>query len=223
MAALLSQTRAENAVLFPAPEDGEVVEITPPPLYWLQVPGVASYRVVVETEEGGSVVVETVSQNYLILRHTLAPGTYRWNLYGGGAERGWQTFRIADDALEHVVPTADEVLARLPAGHPRHVYYPEDIPGLVERYGREVAVLKRNIRAAIEQGLPPRPRFHRTDGEYDAHPRYRESFGDYRDYVDRNLVACALGHLLFADEDAADYARTAFLEISIGIRKVRVR
>ena len=209
----LPQIRTENAVLFPAPEDGERLEITPPPMYWLQVEGASEYRVVVENAGGETVVDETIGRNFLILRRPLPPGNYRWNIYADGRQRGWYAFEIAPDALEHIVPTADEVLARIPGTHPRHLYYPEDIETIVARYPGEIEVLRRNIRAAVEQGMPPRPRFHRTDGGYGGHPRYREAFGDYRDYVDRNLIACALGHLLLRDSDAADYARSAFLNI----------
>ena len=213
MDAILPQIRTPNALLFPEPEDGERLELTPPPLYWLQVEGVSEYRVVVETSAGETVVDQTVARNVLILRQTLPSGTYRWNIYAGERQRGWYTFEIAPDALEHIVPTADEVLSRVPGTHPRHVYYPQDIAPIVARYGPELEVLKRNIRSAVAQGMPPRPRFHRTDGEYRDHPRYREAFGDYRDYVDRNLVACALGHLFLNDPQAADDARTAFLNI----------
>ena len=44
---ILPQIRAEHAVLFPAPEDGDDLEITPPPMYWLEEEGVSEYRVVV--------------------------------------------------------------------------------------------------------------------------------------------------------------------------------
>ncbi len=213
MTKLLPQDRSENAVLFPAPEDGEVLEITPPPLYWLQVEGVAEYRVVIETESGTKIFDETVDRNYILLRDSLAVGSYRWNIYGGEAERGWQTFKIAPDALEHIVPTAAEVLSEVAKRHPRHMYYPEDIDSIRKSRPEEREVLRRNIKVAIEQGMPPRPRFHRTDAGYDAHSRYREAFGTYRDYVDRNLVACALGHLLFGEADASDYARSCFLEV----------
>ena len=209
----LPQVRTEQAVLFPEPEDGDVLDMTPPPLYWLQVEGVSDYRVVIENEAGEVVVDQTVDRNFLILREVLPPGTYRWNLLAEKKERGWYQFEIASDALEHIVPTAEEVLEQVPDVHPRHVYYAEDITSVVSRYPDELEVLRRNIRVAIEQGMPPRPRFHRTDSDFESHPRYREAFGTYRDYVDRNLVACALGHLLLKDEQAADYARSAFLNI----------
>lgn len=210
---ILPQTRTPKGVLFPEPEDGDTLDITPPPLYWLQVEGVSEYRVVIETETGEPIVDQTVPQNYLILRHALPPGTYRWNLFADTRQRGWQTFHIAPNAIEHIAPTANEVFAKLPDHHPRHVYYPEDIPSICDRYKPELDVLKRNIQTAIAQGMPPQPRFHRTDAQYANHPRYREAFGAYRDYVDRNLVACALGHLLLNNPHAADYARTAFLDI----------
>ena len=209
----LPQVRTANAVLFPAPENGEVLEITPPPMYWLQVEGISEYRVVIARKAGETVVDETVDRNYLMLRRALPPGKYRWNLYAGRRQRGWYRFEIAKNATELIVPTAREVLAKIPDHRPRHLYYPEDIDAVVARHRREIGVLRRNIRAAVAQGMPPTPRFHRTDGGYENHPRYREAFGAYRDYVDRNLVACALGHLLLRDPQASEYARSAFLQV----------
>jgi len=93
------------------------------------------------------------------------------------------------------------------------VYYAEDIAGVVARYPREVETLKRNIAVAIQDGFPPQPRVHRTDGPHAGSPRFREALGIQRQYVDRNLVACALGHLLLKDPRAAEQVRTAFLDI----------
>jgi len=210
----LPQLREHGNAGFPCPAEGERCEITPPGFYWLPVAGVREYRVLVEDEQGATVIDERRQRCCLLPRAVLPPGRYRWQvLADDGRERGWWPFQIADDAIEQVVPSAEEVLERIPDQRPRHLYLPEDLPVLRERHPRALAVLQRNIDAALADGPPPRPRFHRDDGEHGKAPRYREAFDDHRDFGD-HLVACALGHLLLNDERAADYARSALLDIA---------
>jgi len=209
---LLPQKRVHPAELFPAPAEGDIVEITPPAFHWLKVDNVSSYRVIVEDGTGKTVVDETVPENYLVLRRVLPSGGYRWNLIAEGRQRGWQSFEIAGDAIERLVPTAEEILSQVPQSHPRHVYYPEDIETILEHNQPQLEVLKRNIALAVSQGVPPRPQFHRSD-EAVAPWAYTQAFRVHREYVDRNLVACALGFLLLGDPDAAACARSSMLEI----------
>jgi hypothetical protein len=187
---LLPQKRVHPAELFPAPAEGDIVEITPPAFHWLKVDNVSSYRVIVEDGTGKTVVDETVPENYLVLRRVLPSGRYRWNLIAEGRQRGWQSFEIAGDAIERLVPTAEEILSQVPRSHPRHVYYPEDIETIVEHYQPQLKVLRRNIALAVKQGLPPRPQFHRAD-DATSPWRYAQAFRVHREYVDRNLVAAS--------------------------------
>jgi hypothetical protein len=59
----------------------------------------------------------------------------------------------------------------------------------------------------------PQPRLHRNDGPHATAPRFREAINVMRQFVDRNLVAAALAHLLLKDPRATDFVRTAFLDI----------
>ena len=209
---LLPQKRSSPAEPFPFPAEGDIVEVTPPAFHWLKVDNVPSYRIIVEDGKGETVVDETVPENYLVLHRILPSGRYRWNLIAGKRQRGWQHFEIAENAVERLVPTAEEILSRIPLLHPRHIYYPEDIETIVEHYQPQLKVLRRNIALAVKQGLPPRPRFHRAD-DATSPWRYAQAFRVHREYVDRNLIACALGYLLLGDPDAAEYARSCLLEI----------
>ena len=209
---LLPQKRINPTELFPSPAEGDIIEFTPPAFHWLKVDSVSSYRIIVEDGGVESVVDETVSENYLVLHRVLPSGRYRWNLIAEGRQRGWQSFEIAEDAIEHVVPTAAEILSRIPHSHPRHVYYPEDIERIVEHHQPQLEVLKRNITLAVRQGLPPHPQFHRADDIISSW-QYAHGFRVHREYVDRNLTACALGYLFLGDSDAAECAKLSMLEI----------
>ena len=209
----LEQRRASPHDIFPQPEPGAIVEVNPPAFNWLPVEGAGLYQVIVQDAAGSPVVDETAAANYLILRRPLQPGQYRWDLRTPWRARGWWPFTIADDAVKQVMPVAEEVLARLPDRHPRHVYYPEDIPKVVAAHTGELEVLRRNIAIAAGEGLPPRPSFHLVKDEELRALQYRQEFERHRRFVDRNLVACAFGHLLLRDGQAAEMARRVMLEI----------
>lgn len=203
------QIRSEKSV-FPSPEPGEVVQINPPSLQWVAEPGVERYRVRVESLPSEQVVAEGETvYNFFRFRDQLEPGDYRWNVYAGEDERGWSAFTVPADAWPFRVPTAKEVLAALPESHPRHIYFPEDLPELRERCAPELEVLKRNIALALEQGFMKYPDFWHETGRI----RYRDALDEAREHFDRNLVACALGWLFLEDRAAGEFAREAVLHI----------
>ena len=91
--------------------------------------------------------------------------------------------------------------------HPRHLFFAEEIPAILKDRAKEAEVLRRNIEEAYADGIVEMPRFHR---DADALP-YREYFGRFRDFCDRNLVACALGYALLGDERAGAFAKELLL------------
>lgn len=209
----LPQERSGPLDIFPSPADGDTLEVTPPSFHWLPVSGTREYRVIVEDTAGRPLVDARATRNCLLLRQALPPGRYRWDLHAGSHRRGWWNFEIAGSATVRIPPTADEILAALPPERPRHVFYPQDIPEILATHGRQVEILTRTIAQALQDGPPPRPQFHRDDRYVLGAPPYRVAFGLYRDYVDRDLVAFALGHLLLGDRRAAEQARASLLTI----------
>src|SRR5476651_2573009 len=150
---VLLQDRTHPCALFPTPEDGAVMEISPPPLVWLAVDGVSSYRVVVENERGEKVIDATAPINIFVPRERLAPGKYRWDVRAGERSRGWWSFTVTPDATTQIVPTAEEILSKVPAAHPRVMYIAGDIPAIVERHAHKIPTLKRNIEQAYKDGF----------------------------------------------------------------------
>ena len=126
-----------------------------------------------------------------------------------GVKRGRQRFTVSGDAVPFLRPTVEQVLAGLPAARPRHLFTKDEIPAILASRTEELATLRRNIEQAYLDGLPERPMFH-TDA---AALPYREYFGRFRDFCDRNLVACALGYHLLNDETAGAFAKKLFLHL----------
>ncbi|NLE12620.1 MAG: DUF4962 domain-containing protein [Clostridiales bacterium] len=203
-----SQTRTNPRQLFPFPEDGRVVEENPPCLSWLPVGGSVTYKVVLY--RGGSELWSGETQkNYIVPDIPLESGDYTWDIFADGRRRGLWNFTIADYAVKIKRVTAEELYDSIPAEHPRHLFSTSDIPEILRARQTELAVLRRNIDTAYANGMPERPMYHRDPA---ALP-YREFFGRFRDYCDRDLVACSLGYALLGDEMAGAYAKELLLTI----------
>jgi len=207
------QERQSHWQVFPYPVGGVTVYENPPAFVWLPLPDdtdhTVPYTVTVELDDGTLFLQETVYGNTFVPNVLFASGTYRWNIIADGCERGWETFTVAENAIPFLRPTVDEVINSIPAERPRHLFSKSDLPTLRETRSDAIHTLRRNIAQAYRDGLPARPMYH-TDET--AIP-YREYFGRFRDFCDRNLVACALGYYLLDDDEAGSFAKKLFLHL----------
>ena len=201
----LDQTRRNAGELFPFPEPGRLVEENPPCLSWLKVPEAEDYTAVIY-HAGREIWRGTTRENWIVPDPLPAPGDYTWNLFTKDAERGEIPFTLAErHAVIHRI-TGEELYDAIADERPRHLFSASDLEELRNREA-VIAVLKRNIEAAYRDGIPARPMYHRDP---DALP-YREYFGRFRDYCDRDLIACALGYAVLGDEKAGEHAKELLL------------
>ena len=190
----LEQVRTAGGQVFPSPRAGEEMFESPPTFCFLYENGFQQYTVSVR-REGRIVWQGTTEKNFINPDIILPPGRYEWNLTAEDAERGWLPFSISEKAVQWLRPAPETIFAAVPEARPRHLFCKEDIPALLAEKSNAIDTLKRNITLALEHGMPVPPRYHRDPG---ALP-YREYFGRHRDFCDRDLVACALGHQLLSD------------------------
>lgn len=204
-------TRVSASQNFPFPNENETVYENPPCLVWVPIKGEDAYTVTVKNEAGETIFQKTTAQNYAYDRKVWDSGVYYWNIRtASGEARGEMCFQISRNAVIVERPDAKTVFESIPAEiRPRHLFYKEDIPALLAAHARDFEILRRNVEMAYRHGLPTPPKFHR-DGS--ALP-YREYFGDYRDYCDRDLIACCLMYALTGDPEAGAYAKELFLTI----------
>ncbi len=207
---ILPQLQTKNGQIFPSPRPHEIMQETPPTFSWLEEADTSSYCVRIrkagKTELFWSGETEKTFITPAIL---LTAGDYEWNLSAGDANRGWYPFSISPDAVEFLRPTGREIFDSVPDVRPRHLFFSEDIPSIISSRPLAIETLRRNIALALADGLPTPPAFHRDEN---ALP-YREYFGRHRDFCDRNLVACALGHALLQDEQAGAHAKNLLLTL----------
>lgn len=209
----LEQKRTSHQQVFPFPVEGEIVWETPPCFVWIADKKCSVYTVVVCNTEGEIWRGQT-EKNYMVPTVVIRPGKYKWNLYalvdGEEYERGWIEFTIAKEAIEFLRPTGRQIYNAVPMCiRPRHLFEKKDVPKLLQNHTADVETLKRNIEQAYADGLPEEPHFY---SDPTAVP-YREYFGRHRDFVDRNLISCALGYQLFDDIKAGVHAKKILLTI----------
>ncbi|MFI3227394.1 MAG: DUF4962 domain-containing protein [Clostridia bacterium] len=200
------------AQIFRFPENGQLVEENPPHFCWKTEDTKEVYRVAIKDGSDKIVAEVTTEKSYAISPIDLPAGNYSWNLYTNTDEMGWVSFEMAKDTVSFKRPTGREIYDKVPTMHPRHLFFKEDIEKIKANKAGELEVLKRNIKLAIEDGMPDAP-IHHMPGHENDKIDYRAFFGRYRDICDRNLVACALGHAILGDEEAGQYARELLLTI----------
>lgn len=196
---------------FPFPDDGAVVYETTPALIWVPVEGAKEYSVTVKNTAGEVVFYGSTTANYIYPETPWIAGEYLWNVTDDlGDERGWQKFSVSPDAVTFIRPTAKEVFDGVPAHvRPRHLFTLEDRAELLRDHALEFEILKKNVELAYAHGMPEPPRYAHDGDELP----YREYFGQYRDYCDRDLIACALAYALTDDKRAGEHGKQLLLTI----------
>lgn len=208
---LIDQKRTRAGQIFPSPRDGETVSETPPCLSWLKCAGCSSYTVEIY-RDGELFWRGETDKNYIVPDTVLPAGEYKWEIFAGEGRRGIQSFFIGEEAVEFIRPTARELLdaVKKDGRHPRLMFMEEDKAEIIAEKRGEIEVLKRNIALALSRPLPEPPLYHRDP---DALP-YREYFGRFRDYCDRDLIALSIGYALLGDEEAGKRAKLLLLIFS---------
>lgn len=196
---------------FPFPYNEEIVCETPPCLVWVPKKDTKKYIVTVKDEAGNVIFKVETDKNYAYDKSPWKAGKYFWNVTADdGSERGELVFQISDNAIEIERPCAKEVFDSVPENiRPRHLFTKDDITELLSDHKQDFEILKQNVKMALEHGMPEPPKYHHGG---DALP-YREYFGIYRDYCDRDMIACCLMYTLTGDEEAGEYAKKLLLNI----------
>ena len=148
------------------PADGSVSQVTPPGFSWRPQKGAASYELQCAADSAFAHVeyeANNITFNVHCPPRTLPPGRWYWRfrVYDeSGAASGWSSvraFKISDDANPLPLPSRDDLLARIPASHPRLFLRPEQIPELRRRAKSDLSVHYGRLVAASEKLLENPP------------------------------------------------------------------
>jgi len=217
--------RTEDAMLFPRPEDGAVVGISPPGLTWLPAKGASGYRVEIR-ESGGALVYEGCAQGAPVHLpdRVLEPGIYTWDVVALGpqgdeaARRGVQSFTVPEGIPELPWVDPEVLLARVPVEHPRLIYRREDLPTLRATLettrGRSWAACLRAAEQALDMPAPVYPNYHRTEDRTQSRLEYKRYFADFRRYINSALMYLSLGFLMTEEAKYAEAGKRILMEVA---------
>jgi len=186
------------------PSDRAASAVNPPGFVWRPQEGAVSYELQCSRDgEFGSVAysVDGLAYNCHCPPSTLEPGTYYWRFRfadGEGGMSAWsraRSFTVSDDAAALPLPSRDDLLARIPRGHPRLFLRPEDVTTMRERASGDLKGIYDNLVAQCEELLkdpppteepPTYPPEMETGGE-----EWREMWWGNRVYTSRLLNSAA--------------------------------
>ena len=149
------------------PAEGVASPVNPPGFVWRPQKNALHYELQIAADPAFA-RIEYESGPLTLACHcpprALPPGTYHWRFRGidkNGNASQWsrvRSFQLSADAVEFPLPPLDELIRRVPAGHPRLFVRPEDLPRLRElargSMAPQYAALKKQCDALLRQPPP---------------------------------------------------------------------
>lgn len=165
-AVALDERPTEPGVWGYRPADGAAVTLNPPPFTWRPDGKARAYRLQVAADAGFAGVVYEVANTPWSAHapsQAFEPGEYFWR-YAGLGEQGEATdwsvtrrFTVGENLPQFAKPPLDELLRRLPTGHPRLFLRPEDVARFKELAQGPLAERWTELRATADRILAKPP------------------------------------------------------------------
>ncbi len=209
------------------PKEGDASGTNPPSFSWRPQGTITSWELrcrPVEGANGTNYHQDGIPWNVHCPASLLAPGEYRWQYRGrdkGGRVTNWsreRTFTIPETAAEMPMPAKQELLARIPASHPRLFVRPEELPRLRKLAGSDLKAEYQALVGQCEKLLktPPTTEEPPKYGEIERKSEeWRRIWWGNRQYTIRALdgaATLAFTRLLGGKEEYGQLARRILLD-----------
>lgn len=209
---------------FSRPLEGEVVDLSPPGFSWWRAAarGQATYRLKI-ADERGRVAYESprLEDPVHVPTQVLPEGRYTWTVDALDARGqkfdtfGPRNFSVARGAIAQPWVPAKELLARVPAAHPR-ILFPKaqlaEIRATLTTTRREAfEALRRSADSALKLRVPPEPNYDKLPTKAEQRLGYHKSFGEMRRYHTSGMVNLALMYALSGDRKYGEHAKALLL------------
>ncbi len=212
------------------PAAGEETAVNPPSFVWRPQHAAVAYELQVARDEAfEQIIYEAQIDEYSAHRppEALAPGDYRWRVRFVDDEQrasSWsiaRRFAVPEGAVVFPMPARDELMARVPEGHPRLFLRPEELEWLRElaqgpmrdRYDDLVAQCERFL-----ESPPPTEDYPKyPEGVERRSPEWARIWRGARSYVARPLngiATLALVWRLGGPEEFGQAAREMLMEVA---------
>ena len=213
-----------DQVLFPQPLDGATASINPPGFAWWRAPGASTYRLGIWNEAGRQVLdVPGLKDPVLLPAITLPPGEYAWNVEAWDARdaliarRGFWYFRVPEGLSEFPWEEPRDILARVPATHPRYMFLREALPEIRKTLTTTRKRAWDSIRSSAERylstPLPTPPEYHTYSDPARQRMGYTKYYAYLRGIIDSAMSTMALAYVISSDQRYGLAAKKILLEV----------
>ena len=172
------------------PEADAAVHVTPAAFVWPVQGGAASYTLEYARDAAftrDAVKVDDLRYNAYCSDRVMAPGDWYWRVRfrtKDGRTSSWssvQKFTIAPDAKPIVMPAREALFARIPAGHPRLFFRPEQIAEFKARFSGDLKaeydrMIKRCDDFVKQEFDTSEPGFHKPISDPEGAAQWRAAF-----------------------------------------------
>lgn len=210
------------------PVDGSTVRVTPPGFVWRPQEAAVRYRLQVARDRqftSPEYVAEGITLGCHCPPRTFAAGQWYWRFQAENAQgqtSDWssvRTFTIAESATEMPLPMRADLLARVPAAHPRLFLRPDDLPRLRQVANGELAdayrAMVRKCDRLLKNPPPTAEPSKYPEGTVRGSDAWREIWWGNREYVIRvfdSAATLAFVHRLGGQEEYGQLAKRLLLE-----------
>ncbi|MDJ1182693.1 DUF4962 domain-containing protein [Roseofilum casamattae] len=210
-------------VLFPYPSDGAIVACSPPHFAWFPVTGAEGYHIEVSNSQGEVIYQRDTGRIPVHVPDIIwSTGSYSWDIIAWNnserVNRGLQSFTIAPDAASLPRPNLEELLARIPANHPRFLYTRDRVRAIAKTLATTRSQQWQKIQFIANEFLnaaaPSYPTFQHIADPTLRKMEYKQYFHQFRITVDRGLQYLALAYLVTEDEKYLLPAKNILLELA---------
>ncbi len=210
---------------FSRPEDGEVLDVSPPGFSWWRAApaGKVHYRLRVTDDAGAEAYRSSrLTDPVCVPEKTLPAGKYSWIVealdFGGVVldSMAAKRFEISEHAVPQPWIAAEELLDRVPREHPR-LLYPKarlrEIRATLTTTRREAF---ESLRRAADSGLrktpPPEPTYDEIQDPAERRLAYTASFAELRGYHLGAMQHTALMYAMTGEKKYGEAAKALLLD-----------
>ncbi|MGD8240948.1 MAG: DUF4962 domain-containing protein, partial [Armatimonadota bacterium] len=208
---------------FSRPEEGEVVEVSPPGFCWWRLERAEAYRLKVRDAAGNAVYTSPALDDPVhVPTEVLPAGSYTWvaeALDDAGvllAKWGPRHFGIAEGCPEQPWMDPAELLARVPREHPRLLFRKRDLPAIRETLSTTRSDAFESLRRSADSGVklkpPPEPTYDQLEDRAERRMGYVDAFRRMRRFHTSGMPNCALMYALTGERRYGEAAKAILLD-----------
>ena len=209
------------------PTDGTTVAVNPPGFVWRPQRKIAAWQLEVANDRKFAKVTyraDDIAWNVHCPSKTFPAGDYVWRYRGvdaKGVKTPWsqvRAFSVPAECLEMPLPGREELLARIPASHPRLFLRPEDLPRLRKLAQADLKPQYEQLKKTCDRLLknPPPTEEPPTYGDIERKgEKWREIWWGNRVYTIKALngaATLAFTRLLDGNDDYGRLARKILMQ-----------